>query len=143
MKEYKATITIDAPLEKIWSILINVSAWPKWDPNCDKVEGTVALGHKLKVFTKLSPGRAFPVKVARLEPSRLMVWTGGMPFGLFKGERTYALAPKNGSGVVFTMHEIFSGPMLALIGKSIPDMTKAFQQFALGLKACSERTTER
>ena len=36
------------------------------------------------------------------------------------------------------MCEVFSGPMLKLIAKSIPDMTEAFDAFAAGLKARAE-----
>ncbi|PTL77224.1 SRPBCC domain-containing protein [Vitiosangium sp. GDMCC 1.1324] len=138
MKEYKATTTIYAPPEKIWSILIDGRSWPEWDPSCDKIEGRIAAGETLKAFTKLSPGRAFPVKVAEFVPGQKMTWKGGMPLGLFKGVRTFTLTPK-GDKTEFTVHEVFSGPMLALIGGSIPDMTEAFANFAEGLKKRAER----
>ncbi|GAB5546799.1 MAG: hypothetical protein SangKO_065590 [Sandaracinaceae bacterium] len=38
----------------------------------------------------------------------------------------------------FTLTEVFSGPMLALIGGSIPDMSDAFEKFVAGLKARAE-----
>jgi hypothetical protein len=137
MKSFETSTTIDAAPEKVWSVLVATKAWPEWDPFCDKIEGTVALGAKIKAFTKLSPGRAFPVKVSELVPNERMVWTGGMPLGLFRGERTYTLA-KEGGRTRFQMREQFSGPMLALIGGTIPDMTEAFEKFAAGLKARSE-----
>jgi hypothetical protein len=137
MKSYEASTTIEAPPETVWSVLMATSKWPEWDPFCEKIEGTVAPGAKIKAFTKLSPGRAFPVKVRELVENERMVWSGGMPLGLFKGERTYALA-RDGSGTRFEMREVFSGPMLALIGGSIPDMTEAFQKFVSGLKARAE-----
>jgi hypothetical protein len=140
VKEFRTSTSIQAPAEKIWSVLTNVSAWPEWDPNCDKVEGQAVLGNKLKVFTKLSPGRAFPVKVTEFSPNRKMTWTGGMPFGLFTGVRTYTLDSGGDENVDFTMHEVFSGPLLGLIGKSIPDMSVAFEQFCSGLKARSEKS---
>jgi hypothetical protein len=37
------------------------------------------------------------------------------------------------------MHEVYSGPLLGLIGKSIPDMSAAFEQFCSGLKMRSEK----
>ncbi|QRO01581.1 SRPBCC domain-containing protein [Archangium violaceum] len=137
MKEFKASTTIHAPAEKIWAILTQVATWPEWDPYCEKIEGRVAPGEKIKAFSKLSPGRAFPVKVTELVPNQKMTWTGGMPLGLFKGVRTFSLTPK-GDNTDFTLHEVFSGPMLALIGGSIPDMTDAFQKFVAGLKSRAE-----
>lgn len=67
-----------------------------------------------------------------------MVWTGGMPLGLFTGERTYQLTAL-GERTHFEMTEAFSGPMLELIAKSIPDMTDAFHSFAAGLEATAEQ----
>ncbi len=137
MKEYRAHTVIHQSPEKIWSILTDVGAYPEWDPYCDKIEGELALGKKIKAFSKLSPGRAFPVKVTELVPNRKMTWSGGMPLGLFKGVRTFTLTPAS-EGTEFTMHEVFSGPMLALIGGSIPDMSEAFSEFAAGLKRRAE-----
>jgi hypothetical protein len=138
MKEFKTSIEISASPETVWSTLLDTAAWPEWDPFTEKIEGTVALGHKVKAFSKLSPGRGFGVKVTKLVPHETMVWTGGMPFGLFKGERTYTLAAGPRGTTTFAMREVFGGPMLALIGKSIPDMTEAFESFANGLKARAE-----
>jgi hypothetical protein len=140
MKEYRATATIAATPARIWEILIDTAAYPEWDPYCDKIEGEVALGNKIKAFTKLSPGRAFPVKVTELVENQKMTWSGGMPFGLFKGERTFHITPR-GNETEFTLHEVFSGPMLALIGKSIPDMTDAFKGFVDGLKKRAETSS--
>ncbi|MCA9656189.1 MAG: SRPBCC domain-containing protein [Myxococcales bacterium] len=138
MLEYSTSTTIDAPAEKVWEVLIDTAKWPEWDPSCERIEGEVALGAKIKAFTKLSPGRAFPVKVTTLVPNETMVWSGGMPLGLFKGERTYSLRELDQGRTEFRMREVFSGPMLKLIGKSIPDMSEAFDGFAAGLKDRAE-----
>ncbi|MBI1881673.1 MAG: hypothetical protein HYR94_26140, partial [Chloroflexi bacterium] len=87
----------------------------------------------------LSPGRAFPVKVTEFVPGQKMTWASGMPLGLFKGERTFPLSPQSHGAAEFTVREVFSGPLLPLIGRSIPDLTSAFEQFAAGLKNRAER----
>ncbi len=138
MKEYSAATTIKASPEKIWEILTNAPAYPEWDPVADRIEGRIAPGETIKAYTKLSPGRAFPAKVTVFEPGRKMVWSGGMPLGLFKGERTFTLTPDGSGSTRFTLREVFSGPLLPLIGRSIPDMTSAFEQFAEGLKSRAE-----
>jgi hypothetical protein len=66
------------------------------------------------------------------------VWSGGMPLGLFKGERTFTLTPTRGGDVEFSMSEVFSGPLAGLIGKSIPDLQPAFDEFAASLKRRAE-----
>jgi hypothetical protein len=140
MIEFKASATITAAPETVWAILVDTAKWPEWDPFCDKIEGEVALGKKVKAFSKLSPGRGFSVKVTELDAPRAMTWSGGMPFGLFRGVRTYVLEPEAG-GTRFELREVFSGPMLKLIGKSLPDMTEAFEGFCGGLKKRAEATS--
>lgn len=136
--EYAAQIQIEASPERVWNVLVDTKRYPEWDPHCERIEGELALGAKLKAFTKLSPGRAFPVRVTELEPQRRMVWTGGMPLGLFTGERTFTLTSDGPHRTHFTLREVFSGPLLRLIGSSIPDMTEPFRDFAEGLRARAE-----
>ena len=137
MKKFGAEIDIAAPPARVWALLTDLPAYPSWNPTIEKVEGSIALGHRLKVFVKINPGRAFPVKVAELVPNERMVWRGGMPLGLFKGERTYTLTPA-GAGTRFAMHEVFSGLMSGMIEKSIPDLQPAFDEFARALKTRAE-----
>lgn len=134
MKSYETAIEIARPPEAVWPVLTDTAAYPEWDPNCERIEGDIAAGAKLEVYTTLSPGRAFPVRVTGFEPARSMTWTGGMPLGLFRGVRTFTLTPTGDEGTAFAMREVFSGPMLAFIGRSLPDMTEPFAQFAKGLK---------
>ena len=80
------------------------------------------------------PGRSFPVKVTAFEPAARLEFTGGMPLGLFKGVRTYTLAPRPGAMTEFVVREEYTGPLLGLIWRSMPDLGPSFQQFADGLK---------
>jgi hypothetical protein len=139
MKEYSATTMINTSPETIWAILTNAPGYPEWDPGVDRIEGRIAPGEKITAFTKLSPGRAFPVKVTEFVSNQKMTWSGGMPLGLFKGERTFTLVPQGNGATQFTIREVFSGPLLPLIGRSLPDLNAAFEQFAAGLKNQAER----
>jgi hypothetical protein len=133
-----AEIDIAAPAKAVWDALVDTAKWPAFDPYCDRIEGVPALGATIKAFTKLAPGRAFPVKVTTFEAPRLMVWSGGMPLGLFTGVRTFTVTAKPSGLAHFAMTEVFSGPLLGLIGKSLPDMTEPFDAFCKGLKATAE-----
>ena len=137
MKSYDAAATIDAPPDAVWSILTDAAAYAQWDSGVQNVDGRIAPGEKIKVVSEANPGRAFPVKVTEFEPGRSMVWSGGMPLGLFKGVRTFTLAPE-GSGTRFAMREEYTGPLLPLIWRSMPDLGPPFEQFARGLKARAE-----
>jgi hypothetical protein len=137
MESYDAAATIDAPPEAVWAILTDAPAYAQWDSGVQKVEGRIAPGEKIKVVSEANPGRAFPVKVTQFEPGRSMVWSGGMPLGLFKGVRTFTLTPES-RATRFTMREEYTGPLLPVIWRSMPDLGPSFEQFARGLKARAE-----
>ncbi len=134
MLAFEASSTIAATPEKVWAVLVQGAEWPNWDSGVASVDGTIALGKKLKIQSKVAPGRTFPVKVTKFDGPASLEFTGGMPFGLFKGVRTYTLVADKSGGTLFTMREEYSGPLAGSIGKSIPDLNPSFRQFANGLK---------
>ncbi len=138
MKSFAVSTFIHASPDVVWGLLTDGPGWVGWNPTVEKVEGAIVAGGRVTVSTKVSPGRAFPVRVSEFDAPRRMVWTGGMPLGLFKGERTYTLTPRDG-GVEFSMREVFSGPMAGLITKSIPDLQPSFDEFASALKRRAEQ----
>lgn len=139
MKAYQASSTIAAKPEAIWKILIDGQGYPSWDSGVERVEGRIAPGETIKVYVKVNPGRAFPIKVTEFKPGERMVWSGGMPLGLFKGVRTYTLTPGSNGMTHFTMREEYTGPMLPMIWRSMPDLGPSFTQFANGLKERAEQ----
>lgn len=138
MKKYSASIVIRASVEKVWGILNDANNYPTWDLSMDRIEGKLALGETVKFFTKLS-AQAFPVKVTAFESNRKMVLTGGMPLGLFKSERTHTLTANKDGTTTFHTEEIFSGLLLPVFGKNIPDLTENFKNFAVALKKQAEK----
>ena len=139
MKSYEASATIATEPARVWEVLTDVQGWTSWDSGVRNVEGDARLGETLKLEVEANPGRAFGVKVAELEPEQRMVFRGGMPLGLFKGVRTYTLAPDGPGATRFVMREEYSGPMAPLITRSIPDLQPSFNQFAQGLKQQAEQ----
>jgi hypothetical protein len=134
MRVHEATTVIDASADQVWDVLVDGAGWSTWDSGVTAVDGRIALGEKVSIHTAASPGRAFPVTVSTLDRPYRLVLRGGMPLGLFRGERTYTLAPDGQGATTFAMREEFTGPLLGLIGRSIPDLQPSFTQFAQGLK---------
>ena len=143
MKTFAVKTSIRATPERIWALLIDAGGYARWNNTVTKVDGTIAQGGRVTVHPKISTGRAFPVTVAEFEPPRRMVWTGGMPLGLFQGKRTFTLKPGLNGEVEFSMREEYTGLMAPLIGRSIPDLQPAFDEFASDLKRAAETNQER
>jgi hypothetical protein len=137
MKHYESSALIEAAPEAVWAVLADGSQYPSWDSGVTAVEGDIVDGGKITVRTEVSPNRAFPVLVA-LDPPRLMVWTGGLPLGLFRGTRTFSLDDAPGGSTLFTMREEYTGPLLGPVWRTMPDLGPSFERFVRGLKACVE-----
>jgi hypothetical protein len=138
MKAFAVKTSIRATPERVWALLTDAAGYIRWNNTVNKVDGKIALGERVAVHPKVNPGRVFPVKVTEFEPSRRMVWTGGMPLGLFKGERTFTVTPGSNREVEFSMREEYTGVLASLIGRSIPNLQPAFEEFASNLKRTAE-----
>lgn len=138
MKTFSASTEINASPETIWRILTDAQHYTDWDPGMIRLEGTIAPGEQITIYAKVAPNRAFKPTVTVFEPHRKMVWRSGMPLGLFGGERTFLLEPLGNQRVRFTLREEFSGLLLPVFGKSIPDMNPIFAAFNSALKKRAE-----
>lgn len=136
MKQVHVRRTIQAPAAAIWSVLTDPQRIESAPMGVTRIEGTIEQGARIKLWSDASPGRAFPLRVTELVPHRRMVWQGGMPLGLFKGVREFELQER-GDATEFSMTETFTGPMLPLIWKSMPDLQPSFDTFADGLDAAA------
>lgn len=133
MRYYEASSSIAASPADVWTVLANGAGWSSWDSGVDSVDGRIAPGETITIRSKVAPGRAFPVKVTTFEPNGRLVFSGGMPLGLFKGVRTYTLTPE-GAGTAVTMREEYTGPLLGMMWRSMPDLGPSFTRFVNGLK---------
>ena len=137
MKTFSTTVRIRSTSERVWRSLMDVGRWPELDSSIKRVDGTPELGATVTVHAKI--GRAFPLKVVDCTPNQRMVLSGGMPLGLFKGQRTYSVTADGDGMVTFAMREVFTGLLAPLITRSIPDLQPSFDEFAANLKTRSEQ----
>jgi hypothetical protein len=136
--EYHAHRRIAASADVVWTTLLDVGSWPTWDSGVTRVDGRAEDGGKVTVHSEVSPGRAFPVRVAIDPAQRRMTWTGGMPLGLFRGVRTFTVTP-DGDGCELQVREQFTGPLLGPMARRMPDLQPSFDRFADGLRSHAER----
>jgi hypothetical protein len=136
-KSYTVSRAIQAPAQVVWDLLTDPSSYRDWNPAVLSIEGVMSPGSTIRLVSVASPSRTFSLKVASMKAPQRMVWSDGMPLGLFRGVRTYQLESA-GAVTTFSMTEEFTGPLSGLIVRSIPDLTESFNQFADGLKAAAE-----
>ena len=136
--EVAVSATIQATPERIWTLLTNAKDFPRWNSAVQSIEGDIALGETIALKATIAPERTFKLRVTAFEPNSTLIWQdGAAPF--FKGVRRYTLTPQSGGTTVFSMVETFSGLMLPMIARSLPDFRASFEQYATDLKAEAER----
>ncbi|HEX7223641.1 MAG TPA: SRPBCC domain-containing protein [Candidatus Limnocylindrales bacterium] len=140
MKFYEAGADIGAPPETVWAILADGRNYPAWESGVLSVDGTIAKGEIITVVSTAAPKRRFPVTVTEFDPPRAMTWSGGLPYGLFTGVRTFRLTPAPDGGTRFDLREEYSGMLLRLLWSRLPNLGPSFEQFAAGLKARAEQS---
>ena len=136
MKTVAVSLTINASPDTVWNNLTNPRVLVEGDTGIERIDGQFAKNSSFVLRAAVAP-RDFTIKVTAFEPGKLMVWESGMPLGLFKGVRRFTLESSE-TNTHFRMQEDFSGLMLPLIWKSMPDLQPSFDKFADALKRLSE-----
>ena len=67
---------IDAPPDAVWSVLVDLDAWPQWGPSVQGAElaeaGPLGLGSRGKVWAPF--GVALPFTITEFEENRRWTW---------------------------------------------------------------------
>ena len=137
--ECAVEVTICAPAAVIWNLLTDARGYPNWNSTVSRVEGEIREGERLRLHV---PGtsRTFTPTVSGVVPNQRMTWTGGVA-PLFKGVRTFLLQPRPDGATEFAMTERFSGLLLPLVRRSLPDFRPVFERYADDLRRKAERIT--
>lgn len=122
-KEIITSITINAPVERVWDVLTNFSRYPQWNPFVQSLTGEVKQGSKIKV--KL-PGMQFSPTVKAFDANKEFRWSGHLFVpGLFDGEHRFELVKKGNAVTEFIHAEKFTGLLVPLFRKMLDGSTKA------------------
>jgi len=128
--------SIRARPEIVWAILTDAKNFPRWNSTVTGIEGEIRDGGRLKIHV---PGtkRTFTPTVTDVALAERMTWEGGLP-PLFKGIRRFLLRRGNDGSTDFAMEERFSGLMVPLVKKSLPDFGPIFERYARDLQREAE-----
>ena len=137
---YHVERRIDAAPEQVWRLLADAASYRKWNKAVVSIDGTIATGSTISLVSIANPKRTFKLRITEMAAPHRLVWSDGMPLGLFKGERTYLVQPREGV-THFEMTEEFSGLLAGMFTKAIPDLTESFNLFADSLKSAAESSS--
>jgi hypothetical protein len=146
-----ATVAIDAPLETVWAVMMDVDAYGEWNPFLFRAECPTppSPGDPIVLHVRWPNGRTTrsPERISLVEPphqdgstvrAALAYVYEGLParLGLVRGTRFQRLSQVPGGPTVYDTVEEFSGPLVPLAGpKRVAD---GFRRHAEALKSRAE-----
>lgn len=142
MQTIVTEIEIQAPPEKVWSILTDIDKWQDWNPTINASQGKASVGATVAI-TMMSKeagkdGPKYNPEFIKLEEHKYFHWRAHMMAGfIFTNDKIIELE-KTDSGTKVTHKETFKGAMAALMkgqmDKGVPPilkmMNKALKELA-------------
>ena len=140
-KEIRTEIEIEAPAERVWSIITDLPAFERWNPFIVRGEGEVAAGSKVRV-TMHPPGHrrsTFKPTIVDVEPGRSYRWLGHLgPSGIFDGEHAHEVEPLGSDRCRYVQSERFQGILVPMLGAMLRDSERGFRAMNAALKKLAE-----
>ncbi len=128
VKEYHTDIIVNAPVDRVWSVLTDFSAYPDWNPLVGWLQGDIRTDGKIHMFIKPLK-RAFNATLKRVTPLEELTWVG-IQFApwFLAGEHYYRLEKLSDRSTRLWHGETFSGVGSAFISQStLNEMLAAFK----------------
>jgi hypothetical protein len=142
MRELRTAIDIQATPERVWEILTDFPAYPKWNPFIQSIEGAAAPGSKLEVRIAPPGGKArtFKPTVLAATPRRELRWLGRVLVpGIFDGEHSLRIEPIDELRVQFVQTERFQGLLVPLFAIALDKTARGFTAMNEALKRRAEQ----
>ena len=131
MTEYKTSIEIKAPPERVWEVMRDVQRWHEWTQSITSIKpfgkGSFEVGYRFIIRQPKLPMAMW--KITELNEGKAFSWVSGIPL-IF---RTTAIHSVEGSrrGALVKLTVRYNG----LLGSMLAQMTKEITERYLSLEA--------
>lgn len=136
--ELRTEVEIDAPRERVWSVLTDFARYHEWNPFITGVEGRLERGARLRVTISLPEDggqHTFRPTIVRCEPGEELRWLGHLLIkGLFDGEHFFRLDSIGDNRTKFVHGEDFGGVLLRFMGNTLTLSARGFAYMNQALK---------
>lgn len=137
----QADVVINATASKVWRVLTDFEAYPRWNPFIRRVTGSARPGQQLTIELK-SSGRTttFQPTILVVKPERELRWIGRLFIpGVFDGEHSFVIKPQGEGRVHFVQSETFRGVLVSFSGAILSDTKRSFQEMNQALLEQAEQ----
>ncbi len=111
-------VTIDAPLEKVWHVLVAVGNYPAWNPFTPRVETTFVVGEPAILYVTMNERhqRIQHEVITVFEPQQAFAWASimGAPF-ILKANRWQIVEAIDAQHTQYQTYETFDGLLVPLV----------------------------
>ncbi len=139
----QATSTINAPIERVWSVLIDLEHYSQWNTFVPSMQSAFQVGSLLTMQVQMN--QKLHVKsvetITAIEPQHLLAWKTRSPSWLLRGERFQVITATSPDTTQYWTREAFTGllaPVLKLLLSK--DLQRGFISVAQNLKTRAETT---
>ncbi len=139
---YSDEVTIDAPVELVWQILLDFENYEKWNTFCPRaINESLELGSPIDMMVDLGEGLSHMVEyIAHVEPYECIAWaTANRPEDPVHAVRSQRLKRLADDRCSYISVDEFDGPgraaMMAQFAKAVET---GFNRCAYGLKKHAE-----
>jgi hypothetical protein len=131
----RTSIVIDAPPEKVYSVLAAIESYPDWNPYHKKIEGEFKEGAKLKVYVTRPDGKKVevPPHMMKIEKNKEITWGGGIK-GIFYGVHSFRLSEMKDGRTILRHDEDFSGFAINFADLPPDVIAQGYQEMNMALK---------
>lgn len=139
-KEIFTEIDIEAPVEKVWSVLTDFENYSKWNHTITSISGTLSKGSTLDISMYIPHHKdmLFHAQVTKVEENKEIRWVGKKALGglgTIEGEQVLRLKKDGEFKTSFYNTEFFTGLFLGMVwGKISYDTQVAFERMNEALK---------
>jgi hypothetical protein len=142
MERLETTITVDAPRERVWEILMNFSEYSDWNPFIVSIRGMQEIGARLSVVMRIDHKKmTLKPEIITLDEPVAFEWIGALLFkGLFSGKHMFYLKKSENNKTLLRHAEEFRGWLVPFLWPRIKDgTTKGFEAMNQALKQRAEQ----
>jgi hypothetical protein len=141
--QLRTEIEIDAPPERVWSVLTDFRRYPEWNPFITNIEGALSVGDTLdlRVSPPESSEHRLRPKLLVCEAPRELRWRGHLFIkGLLDGEHFFQVHDAGDGRTRFVHGEDFSGILLRFLNAQLTQVARGFVYMNLALKKRAEQS---
>lgn len=140
--EVCTSIEIDAPAERVWSVLADLGAYADWNPMIRSASGELVEGSRLDLRFEPdgSKPRRFRPRLLMVSPPGELRWLGnpGVP-GFFESEHYFKLEPEDDGACRLEHNMLFRGLVVGFVRKRMETaVLEPFEEMNRALKRRAE-----